>query len=154
MELHGLDTKERVFFYERDFYVLSNFSAFTLRWNGIRFDTSEAAYHWEKFPASQMVQELIVTAPSAHEALCLARHYEQFRRPDWNDVRVEIMRSILQEKARQHEYVRRKLLATGDRELIEDSWRDDFWGWGPNHDGKNMLGRLWMEIRQKLREQS
>jgi predicted NAD-dependent protein-ADP-ribosyltransferase YbiA (DUF1768 family) len=28
---------------------------------------------------------------------------------------------------------------------------DDFWGWGPNRDGKNMLGRLWMEIRAELR---
>jgi hypothetical protein len=39
----------------------------------------------------------------------------------------------------------------GDRELIEDSWRDDFWGWGPHRNGKNMLGKLWMEIRSELR---
>jgi ribA/ribD-fused uncharacterized protein len=66
-------------------------------------------------------------------------------------VKVDIMRDILRAKADQHEYVRRKLLATGDRELIEDSWRDDFWGWGPNRDGQNMLGKLWMEIRSELR---
>ena len=46
--------------------------------------------------------------------------------------------------------LRRKLLATGDRELIENSWRDNFWGWGPNRDGKNQLGKLWMEIRSEL----
>lgn len=39
---------------------------------------------------------------------------------------------------------------TGDRELVEDSWRDDFWGWGPNRDGQNMLGKLWMELRAEL----
>lgn len=49
IECHGLDTPERVHFYEQDFYVLSNFSSFTLWWQGLRFDTSEAAYHWEKF---------------------------------------------------------------------------------------------------------
>lgn len=48
------------------------------------------------------------------------------------------------------QYVRRKLLATGDRELVEDSWRDDFWGWGPNRDGQNMLGKLWMEVRGEV----
>ena len=32
MELHGLDTEGAVFFYEQDFYVLSNFSAFRRRW--------------------------------------------------------------------------------------------------------------------------
>lgn len=44
---HGLDTDERICFYEQEFYVLSNFSSFTLHWHGARFDTAEAAYHWE-----------------------------------------------------------------------------------------------------------
>ncbi|WP_411543268.1 NADAR domain-containing protein, partial [Escherichia coli] len=52
---------------------------------------------------------------------------------------------LASDRADQHEYVRRKLLATGNRCLIENSWRDDFWGWGPNRDGKNMLGTLWMK---------
>ncbi len=61
------------------------------------------------------------------------------------------MRSILLAKAKRHEYVCRKLMETGDRQIIEKSWRDDYWGWGPNRDGQNMLGRLWMEIRDELR---
>jgi predicted NAD-dependent protein-ADP-ribosyltransferase YbiA (DUF1768 family) len=63
------------------------------------------------------------------------------------------MKDILRAKAKQHEYVRRKLLETGDRELIEDSWRDGFWGWGPNKDGQNMLGKLRMEIREELKNE-
>ena len=35
------------------------------------------------------------------------------RRPDWDVVKVEVMRNILRAKADQHEYVRRKLLITG-----------------------------------------
>lgn len=151
MELHGLDTEQRVCFYEQDFYVLSNFSAFRLRWRERIFDTSEAAYHWEKFPGYIETQAKIRQAPSAHEAFKIAEQYRARRRPDWNDVRVDIMRDILRAKAEQHEYVRRKLLATGDRELVENSWRDDFWGWGPNKDGQNMLGKLWMEVRAELR---
>lgn len=147
------DTDTQVFFYEQDFYVLSNFSAFTLRWTGIRFDTSEAAYHWEKFPDEPEVREMIVAAPSAHEAFKIAESQRVFRRSDWDVVKVGIMRSILRAKVEQHEYVRRKLLATGSRELIEDSWRDDFWGWGPTRDGQNMLGKLWMEIRAELRRE-
>lgn len=147
---HGLDTDTRVCFYEQDFYVLSNFSAFSLMWKGIRFPTSEAAYHWEKFPNSPSVQEAIAIAISAHEAFKIAERNKALRRPDWDSVKVDIMREILREKANQHEYVRRKLLATGDRELVENSWRDDFWGWGPNKDGKNQLGKLWMEIRSQL----
>jgi ribA/ribD-fused uncharacterized protein len=151
------DTDQHVFFYEQDFYVLSNFSAFNLRWQGRTFPTSEHAYHWMKFPTltrdeeGRYVRDHIFRAPSAHEAFKLAERWKSLRRPDWDAAKVDIMRDILRAKAAQHEYVRRKLLATGDRELIEDSWRDNFWGWGPNRDGQNMLGKLWMEVRAELR---
>ena len=151
IECHGLDTPERVCFYEQEFYVLSNFSAFTLEWNETRFDTSEAAYHWEKFPNYPTIQHEILFAPSAHAALEAATRHKANRIPDWDKVKVGIMREILRAKAAQHPYVRRKLLETGARELVENSWRDDFWGWGPNRDGQNMLGKLWMEVRAEIR---
>lgn len=149
---HGLDTDERVFFYEQDFYPLSNFSAFTLTWRSIRFYTSEHAYHWEKFYHHREIQREIMWAASAHEAFKIAERWRMSRAPNWDDIKVATMREILRAKVHQHEYVHRKLLATGDRELVENSWRDDFWGWGPNGDGQNMLGKLWMEIRAELRK--
>ena len=153
MELNGLDTETRVRFYEHDFYPLSNFSAFELAYLGRRFHTSEAAYHYAKFvDTAPDVAIDIYIAPSAHEAFKIAEENKGKRRKDWDDVKVDIMREILRFKAYQHEYVRRKLLATGARELVEDSWRDDFWGWGPNHDGQNMLGKLWMQVRAELQE--
>lgn len=138
-------------FYEREFYPLSNFSAFHVTWRDVDFDTSEAAYHWEKFPDYPDIRQCIHLAHSAHAAFKIAEHYRSCRRPDWDDVKVEIMRGIIAAKTDQHEYVRRKLLETGDRPLVECSWRDDFWGWGPNRDGMNMLGKLWMERRTILR---
>lgn len=150
---HGLDTDELVCFYEQEFYVLSNFSAFRLRWQGVDFDTSEHAYHWSKFVGSNNSGSRfsIRTARSAHEAFKIAECLRENRRTDWDAVKVDVMRNILRAKVEQHEYVRRKLLETGDRELVENSWRDSFWGWGPNRDGQNMLGKLWMEIRAELR---
>ena len=149
-ELHGLDTESQVFFYEHDFYVLSNFSAFSISWRGRLFPTSEHVYHWEKFDGHQDIQHQIKHARSAHVAFKLAETFRHNRRFGWDEVKVEVMRGILRSKARQHEYVLKKLLATGDRELIEDSWRDDFWGWGPNRDGQNMMGKLWMEISREF----
>lgn len=153
MECHKLDSPTQVFFYEQDFYILSNFSAFALFWKGIRFDTSEAAYHFEKFPDNRDLQRRIRLALSAHEAFKLAEAHKADRRPDWDEVKVSIMKEILRAKADQHEYVRRKLLATSGRELVEDSWRDGFWGWGPERQGLNMLGKLWMEVRAELQAQ-
>jgi len=135
-----LDNERQVFFYEQDHYYLSNFSSFKINWWGRIFPTSEHAYQWSRF-RDESVERIIR----------FALEHKQYQRPDWDVMKVDIMRDILRTKAKQHEYVRRKLLETGDRELIENSWRDPFWGWGPNRDGKNMLGRLWMEIRAELR---
>jgi ribA/ribD-fused uncharacterized protein len=160
---HKLDTDAQVFFYEQDFYVLSNFSAFNLKWERLTFPTSEHAYHWEKFACERPGETendafqrrnlamSIKEAPSAHEAFKTAERWKAYRRPDWDDVKVGIMLRILRHKVSQHDYVRRKLLETGTRELIEDSWRDDYWGWGPNRDGQNMLGKLWMQVREEVR---
>lgn len=150
-----LDTDTQVFFYEQEFYVLSNFSAFEIKWRGLNFPTSEHVYHWEKFctgydQASRARRNIIQMATSAHDAFKYAEAQKGYRRKDWDAVKVGVMREILHAKAEQHEYVRRKLLATGDRELIEDSWRDPYWGWGQNKDGQNMLGKLWMEVRAEI----
>lgn len=148
---HKMDSSRQVFFYEQEFYVLSNFSSFRVRWAGRDYDTAEAAYHCEKFPHNGTIRVQIYNAPSAHEAFKIAERNRESRRIDWDVVKVDIMRNILRAKTEQHEYVRTKLLETGNRELIEDSWRDDFWGWGPDRNGQNMLGKLWMEIRTELR---
>lgn len=149
-ENHKLDTDTQVFFYEQDFYVLSNFSSFRVLWRGIDFDTSEAAYHWEKFPDNKGIQRAIRLARSGHEAFKMAEKFSSEKRPDWDEIKFDVMRDILLAKVHQHEYVRRKLLATGNRELIEDSWRDSIWGWGPDKKGQNMLGKIWMSIRDEL----
>lgn len=153
-ELHGLDTQDQVRFYEHDFYPLSNFSAFAIMWKGIKFDTTEAAYHWEKFPTEYDIRNAIQAAMSAHEAFKLAEKYRPLRRPDWDDVKVQVMREILWQKVAQHEYVVRKLLATGERHLVEDSWRDNVWGWGADQKGQNLLGNLWMEIRKAIQREN
>lgn len=160
MPAHKLDTASQVFFYEQEFYVLSNFSAFRLKWHGVDFDTSEHAYQWSKFSypgnsqAAFDAADAILKARSAHEAFKIAEQNRVHINPDWNRNRVDIMRQILFAKAEQHEYVKRKLLETGTRELIEDSWRDPFWGWGGDRRGQNVLGKLWMGIRDELMNHS
>lgn len=159
LKLHGLDNAEQVFFYEQDYYVLSNFSAFNVRWGPYDFQTSEHLYHWRRFHLASggdadAVARDVFNARSAHDAFKIAQANKALQYKHWDKVKVKEMRTILRAKADQHEYVRRKLLATGDRELIENSWRDDFWGWGQNCDGQNMLGKLWMEVRAELRAEA
>ena len=146
-----LDTESTVFFYEQDFYVLSNFASFAVNVFGHEFPTSEHAYHWRKFSGTYpTIANAIRNARSAHDAFKIAAQHKD-KLGNWKAVRLDVMREILRAKIEQHEYVKRKLLATGTRDLVENSWRDDFWGWGELRDGKNMLGKIWMEIRAELR---
>lgn len=141
--------EEKVLFYEREFYPFSNFSSFMLEWKGELYMTSEHAYHVEKFSDPQIIK-LIKETRSAHDAFKTAREHEDKVRSDWRDIRVRVMEEIIRAKVAQHPYVKQKLLESGDREIVEDSWRDDFWGWGPNKDGQNQLGKIWMKVRESL----
>lgn len=77
-------------------------------------------------------------------------------RSDWDKVKVKIMRNILAAKFGQSDELHTKLIQTDGRELIHLSPWDGFWGTGPSKNGKNMLGKLLMELRsayQKEREE-
>jgi len=149
--MYRLDTEKQIFFYENEFYVFSNYSSFAIDWKGKLYPTSEHVYHSEKFEEEKM-KELIRNARSAHDSQKLAEANVDKYRKDWDKVRLKIMKEILLVKVIQHPYVKKKLLQSENKELIEDSWRDSFWGWGPNRDGENHLGKLWMEIRNEFRE--
>ena len=145
-----MEQEEYIGFYEREYYVFSNFSSFSIMWKDNFCLTSEHAYHTEKFEDDN-IKELIRKTTSAHDSQKVSHEHKDKYRKDWNTVKLGVMKEILIEKVRQHSYVKKKLLESGDRILIEDSWRDDFWGWGPNKDGANHLGKLWMEVREEAK---
>ena len=147
--MHRNDTEKQIFFYEHEFYVFSNFSSFQIEWKGKLYPTSEHVYHSEKF-VDEGIKEQIRNTRSAHDSQKVAQANKDKYRKDWEDVKLKIMKKILLAKVEQHPYVKKKLLQSGCRELIEDSWRDDFWGWGENKDGANHLGKLWMEVRDEI----
>ena len=72
-------------------------------------------------------------------------------RPDWEEVKFWIMRSLVYKKFEDDELAE-KLLATGDEELIEgNTWGDTYWG-VYNGKGQNNLGKILMEVRATTRE--
>ena len=62
------------------------------------------------------------------------------------------MKTALRAKFTQHENLKKILLDTGDRELIEDSPTDYQWGCGQDGTGQNLLGKALVEIRTELRK--
>ena len=80
----------------------------------------------------------------------MGRSRKQPLRSDWESVKVEIMRTALKAKFTQHDDLQEILLSTGDAAIVEHTERDSFWGDGGNGSGKNMLGKLLMQIRDEL----
>jgi ribA/ribD-fused uncharacterized protein len=71
-------------------------------------------------------------------------------RPDWEDIKIAIMRNVLCWKFSADSTLAGWLLSTGRAELIEgNNWGDRFWG-QVNGRGHNMLGELLMERRGVL----
>lgn len=140
-----------IYFYPPEYYVFDNFSSFPIEYKGKIYPTSEHAFQSVQFiKTSPQLAEAIRNTKSAHEAQKLAEENTDKRDASWDKNKLNIMKEILYCKIEQHPYVKKKLLQSKEREIIEDSWRDDYWGWGENKKGKNWLGRLWMDIREEI----
>ena len=143
---------EFIGFYPREFYPFDNFSSFKVEWNGYLFSSVEEAYQAASFMGSdEELVEKIKKSHSADEAQRIAYANRDKRREDWDDVKISIMEELLRLKIEQNPYVKKKLLQTEDYMIVEDSPKDDFWGWGPNRNGQNNLGKLWMKLRGELK---
>jgi hypothetical protein len=148
----GEKMDEVIGFYPREFYPFDNFSSFKVEWNGYLFSSVEEAYQAASFMGSdEELVEKIKKSHSADEAQRIAYANRDKRREDWDDVKISIMEELLRLKIKQNPYVKKKLLQTEDYMIVEDSPKDDFWGWGPNRNGQNNLGKLWMKLREELK---
>ena len=120
------------------------------------FATSEHAYQACKFPAHPDVQQRIAEALTVREAAAIGRTPGLGIDPGWNAQRADVMRWVLRMKREANPAeIDAVLAATGDRPIVEVSTRDPWWGARPvadRYEGRNVLGRLWMELRHQLRD--
>ena len=123
---------------------------------GHSFATSEHLYQAAKFRQSPRVQARIAAAGAAKGAVALGRDKANTPDSDWNDRRIDAMRWVIRMKREANpELIDAALQQTGDRSIVEFSRNDSFWGARPQGDqlvGQNILGRLWMELRQHIRD--
>ena len=137
---------------------LSNFRPLTVpiaagAWT---FQTSESLYHAAKFGTHPNIQQQIADAPTARDAAAIGRTSGLGIDPGWNAQRVDVMRWVLRMKREANAaWIDAVLATTGERPIVEVSTRDAWWGARPvadRYEGGNVLGRLWMEFRQHIRD--
>jgi hypothetical protein len=139
------------FYRVRDSYgFFSNFAPFPITIDGITWPTSEHYFQAQKF-ADPAIQERIRAATSPMDAAALGRNRAFPLRSDWEQVKDQVMYAALRAKFTQHVELRDQLLATGDATLVEHTSNDRYWADGGDGRGRNMLGKLLMQLRDELR---
>ncbi|GJE95773.1 NADAR family protein [Phanerochaete sordida] len=143
-----------IYFYEKQqpYFEFSNSSPYSVWHNGKLYPTSAHLFQAYKFfETAPHLAEHIRTQPTAKSAVGEAARLRSEQRQDWNQKNREVMDSILDAKFSQHADLREKLLSTGDRQIVEASPTDSFWGQGADKHGRNELGKCLMRLREKFR---
>lgn len=127
-------------------HPLSNFHKSPFRIGSFIYPTNEHWYQSQK-SADFYEQMEIIMADTPKDAKHMSR-FIQYPREDWDEKKLLYMFKGLRAKFGQNEELRRYLLSTEDAYLVEDSPHDNFWGRGKNWQGRNMLGKMLMKLRE------
>lgn len=134
-----------------EYSFLSNFyegKVFTYK--GLKFNNTEAPFHAEKCWSRAKEFEMIRPLQSKR----LGRRV--LMRKDWEQIKDRVMYDVCYAKFTQDPVLKAKLLATGNRELVEGNTHGDrCWGMTCSNGvwiGENRLGKVLMKLREDLRE--
>ena len=137
--------------FEGEYAFLSNFYFSPMIIDNVVYTTNEHFFQAMK-SLNPKERQAIALAPTPGKAKHLGRKVSL--RKDWEDIKEEVMLTGLRHKFSNPE-LRKKLLATGNEELIEGNhWCDNYWGICDcetcGGQGKNRLGKLLMQVREEL----
>lgn len=116
---------------------------------------SEGLYQAMMFPDNPEFQEDIISYNSPMRAKMVMKHYRKEYphtvRQDWHSTNVEFMRWCIWLKyIYNYDRFNELFQQTGNKTIVEISYKDSFWGAVPQGDyyyGNNQLGKLWVELR-------
>jgi N-glycosidase YbiA len=146
-----------IYFYKADkpYGCFSNFSLHPIQLEGTFWQTVEHYYQAQKFVGTEN-ERLIVTIQNVKtpmEAATIGRDRTCKVRPDWEQVKIQVMWQGVLTKFLTHTDIQEILLETGDELIVEDSPIDYYWGCGQDKTGQNQLGKILMKVRQEIRQQ-
>ena len=138
---------------EEKYGCFSNFARYPIELKDKMWPTSEHYFQAQKFVDTKH-EEAIRLIESPKAAANMGRDRKKPLRSDWEVVKDDIMREAVFAKFTQHAELREVLNSTGEAILVEHTASDCYWGDCGNGQGKNMLGRILMEVRDRLSTQS
>ena len=156
-------TDTHIFFWGEYF---SNWYPCNFKYEDMDFSNSEQAFMWEKARYFKDIDTAnqIMRTDSPREAKRLGRLVKGFDVDKWAIISYIYMVGACYAKFKQNEDLKKILLATGDKTLVEANPYDKIWGIGLSEDnddvldetkwqGENYLGKALMVVRRTIKEE-
>ena len=133
--------------FEGDYAFLSNFYYSSFIYQGRQYPTVE---HFFQAHKAKTEEDFIMILTEATPGGAKRAGRKVNLREDWEEVKDGLMLEALRAKF-SIKGLREKLLATDNEELIEGNyWHDTYWG-VCNGIGQNKLGKMLMQVREEIR---
>ncbi len=151
------------FYHETDEYgCFSNWYPASFEYAGIKYSSSEQFMMYQKvvmFKQYDLGQKILATESPKEQKHLGRTHFPEFNATVWDATSYTIVKRGILAKFQQNEEIKKILLDTGNALLVEASPLDRIWGVGvgtkkalnvSNWQGKNLLGRALMQVREDL----
>lgn len=139
-------TDKTIFGFFREHRFLSNFHLIPIEWEGLTYSSTEAAFQASKSTDQEERKRFTLYDPSTSKQ----EGGKIKLREGWEEMKDDVMFRINMVKFSNPD-LKKLLLKTGERELVEDNWwHDTYWG---RHfgEGANRLGVILMRVRDILK---
>lgn len=131
---------------------LANYSNHGFVVDGVFYPTVEHYYQASKF-SNPKIREKILKARTPKEASIIGRNPDNKRIPHFKEIKNQKMEEGIYYKFSQNKDIRSKLLETRHDVIREMSVKESYWGVGPNLDGENVVGKILMRVRERIRKE-
>lgn len=140
-----------IYFYKinDEFGCFSNFAHYNFELDGKKWMTSEHYFQAQKFRGTEY-EEVIRLLDNPMKAAEMGRNRDLPLIEGWEQIKDDVMRKAVYAKFTQNKKIRDILISTGKEIIIEKTTDDYYWGCGKDGCGKNMLGIILMEVREKI----
>lgn len=140
---------KKIDLFRGEYYFLSNMYPCRINVNGLSFISSESLY--QSFKLLDTEERKQFQSMDGYKAKKFFASRKDLIRPDWHDIKLDVMKLVVYYKFKQNPYLINLLLQTGDAQLIEgNNWGDIFWGVCKNK-GSNHLGKILMDLRSQFK---
>ena len=144
-----------IYFYKQygELGYLANYSDHGFELDGKYWPTVEHYYQAQKFESEELKEE-IRNAETPKIASAIGRDRNNKLKDNWEEIKRDIMLVGVLAKFRAHPDILKKLLDTGEEEIVENTDIDYYWGCGTNKTGRNEFGKILVKAREILKKEN